>query len=104
MSGQVLELAADQRARKTGTAKPLDPQPDIETDDHGGDVDTGGLPPLPPRGPRCGRPDRPPQWMRLLLYGAMLICCFMLGWAIGKIWDRIDRAAWGPDPLLEDVG
>lgn len=101
MSGQVLELAADQRARKTGTAKPLDPQPEIETEDTGGDVDLGGKgPPKIPRGwPR--RPDRPPRWMRLFLYGAMLICCFLIGWIIGKIWDRIDRAAWGPGPLLE---
>ena len=98
----VLELAADQRAPKIGKATVPDPQPDIETDDHGGDVDHGGGPPIPPRFPRRRRPDRPPQWMRLLLYGALLISAFLVGYAMGKIWARIDQAAWGPNPLLEE--
>jgi hypothetical protein len=29
----------------------------------------------------------------------MLIVAFLLGYACGKVWARIDKAAWGDEPL-----
>jgi hypothetical protein len=74
----------------------LDVEP--EADDAGGGADVDGRGPTEPprRGHHRYRPDRPPLWMRLLLYGAMLIACFLIGMFVGKVWTRIDRAAWGP--------
>jgi hypothetical protein len=96
----VLELAADQRSRRIGTAKPaVEPQVEELPDDTGGSIDVGFGPPRPPGGRRW-RGDPPPSWIRLLLYGAMLIAAFLVGWLIGKIWARIDMAAWGTVPLF----
>lgn len=96
MSPPVLELASEQRRRKVGTATLDKPEVEPETEDAGGAVDVGGQGPpplLPPTLPR--RPERPPQWMRLLCYGAVLILAFAAGYGIGIVWRHVDRAAWG---------
>lgn len=70
-------------------------------DGGGGSVANGGGPPEPPyRGHHRYRPDRPPSWLRMVFYGAALIVCFLLGYVVGKLWKRIDRAAWGATPLF----
>lgn len=95
----LLELA-DDKDLQVGTVhvEPELEHVDDQEDGRGGSVDAGGtLPPLPPPRSRRRRPDRPPRWIRLLLYGAMLIACFLVGYGIGRLWARVDRAVWGDD-------
>lgn len=97
----VVELVADERKTRVGVAEPVLERDEPELADAGGVTDVGGGgPPEPPyRGRRYGR-DRPPFWMRLVLYGMMMIAAFLAGWLCGKVWARIDRAAWGPEPVF----
>jgi len=65
------------------------------------DIDQGAGETPPPRDPppdvRVLRPrrPRPPRWMRIALYVAMLLIAFAVGWMIGQIWGEVDRRIWG---------
>lgn len=75
------------------------PARDDSTGGDSADVDGRGPTEPPRRGRRGGRPDPPPRWMRLALYGMMLVVAFFLGYACGKVWARIDKAVWVDEPL-----
>lgn len=110
VDGRHVEAAGQRRVAPettregVGVAELTEPEREPETIDSGGGGDSiidDRLPPEPPwRGRGGGRPDRPPSWMRFLLYGLMLICAFIAGWLVGKVWARIDKAAWGNEPLF----
>jgi len=95
--------AAQQRRDRVGsTATKPEPEPGPPGDGGWTGDANGNLPPRPPRPPRSRRrPDRPPWWQDLTVYGIILILCFVCV-QIGRIWHRSGDpdATWDNDPLL----
>jgi hypothetical protein len=88
----------DAEAPAVGVAEVREPEPKParEAESAGGGHEPPAAPPPVDRGRHRWRPDPPPRWWRIVLYGMMLIACFVLGSLIGRATARIDRAVWGP--------